>query len=186
MRLFTGLALAPAVLQQAERILEELRPTAEVRWAPLSNLHITLAFIGSWDEARLPDLQAALAGVARCEPIAVSITGFGFFPNPHRPHSFFLAVKREPALEGLVSNIEAALVRPGCAREDRPYTPHVTLARIARENITQLRFQIASMNHLFPLETFETNEFHLYESRPGKSGSVYTKLAAFPFGAGAQ
>ena len=98
MRLFTGLALGPAVLLQAERILEELRPTAEVRWAPLSNLHITLAFIGRWDEARLPDLKAALAGVDLREPIAVSITGFGFFPNPHRPHSFFLAVKREPAL----------------------------------------------------------------------------------------
>ena len=106
--------------------------------------------------------------------------GFGFFPNPHHPHTFFLSVKPEPALTALAHRIESALEGLGYRREERAYTPHITLARIARENITELREQIASMNNQFPLETFAAEEFHLYESRNTGTGSVYTKLATFP------
>jgi len=183
MRLFTGLSLPPTAVASAEAILEELRPTADVRWSPPSNLHITLAFIGSWDEARLTELRRALERVEQPEPIPITISGFGYFPNPHRPHTFFLGVRRENSLAELVRRVEECLTPLGWSGEDREYTPHITLARIARENITQLRLQTASMNNLFPLETYLATEFHLYESRPGKGGSVYTKIATFPFGA---
>lgn len=185
MRLFTGLSLAPQTLQQAENILAELRPTADLRWSPLSNLHITTAFIGKWDEARLKDLKTALSAIPASGPIPISINGFGFFPNPHHPAHLFLAVKPEPALVTLAGAIETALVSLGAPRETRPYYPHVTLARIARENIVQLRFKIASMQNIFPLPAFEATAFHLYESHPTPAGSVYTPLASFPVATGA-
>lgn len=184
MRLFTGLSLSPTALRQADEILTQLRGTAELRWSPLQNLHITTAFIGAWDEARLEELKAALAGLPQPGTIPITIPGFGFFPNPHHPSTLFLAVRPEPALVSLAGAIETALATLGQPREDRPYHPHVTLARIARENIVQLRFQIASMQNIFPLATFEATEFHLYESRPGPAGSIYTILATFPFAAG--
>ncbi len=186
MRLFTGLSLPPQALQQAESILAELRPKADIRWSPLSNLHITTAFIGQWDETRLDDLKTALAAIPPTGPISISIPGFGFFPNPHHPAHLFLAVKPEPELTALATAIETTLVGIGAPREDHPYHPHVTLARIAGENIVQLRFQIASMQNIFPLATFEATEFHLYESRPTPAGSVYSVVATFPLMAGAR
>lgn len=182
MRLFTGLSLAPKAHQQAGNILTELRPSASLRWSPPANLHITTAFIGSWEENRLDGLRTALAGVPNPEPIPVSITGFGYFPNPHHPTHLFLAVRNVPALAALAANTEAALAGLGHPRENRPYHPHVTLARIAGENITQLRFQIASMQNIFPLEVFEATAFHLYESRPAPHGSEYTVIGSFPAG----
>ena len=188
MRLFTGLSLAPKTLQQADNILAELRPAADLRWSPLANLHITTAFVGKWDADSREDLKTALAAIPGPGPIPIAIAGFGFFPNPHHPAHLFLAVKPEPALTALTTlaaSIETALVSLGTPRETRPYHPHVTLARIARENIVQLRFKIASMQNIFPLEVFEATAFHLYESRPTPAGSVYTPLASFPVAEGA-
>lgn len=179
MRLFTGLSLSPTALQQADEILTELRTAADLRWSPLPNLHITTAFIGQWDEGRLEDLKSTLAGLLLPGPIAITLAGFGFFPNPHHPTTLFLAAKPEPALTALAQGMETALATLGQPREDRPYHPHVTLARIARENVVQLRFRIASMQKLFPLATFEATAFHLYESLPDPAGSVYNILATF-------
>ncbi|HXJ41382.1 MAG TPA: RNA 2',3'-cyclic phosphodiesterase [Bryobacteraceae bacterium] len=180
MRLFTGLALDAVPVRRIERILATLRPSAQLKWSPLTNLHLTSAFIGAWPEARLDELREALSQVDAPGPIAITVQGFGFFPNPHHPHSLFLSVKPDPGLTTLAHRIEDALSNLGCRREARAYTPHITLARIARENITELREQIASMNNQFPLETFAAEEFHLYESRSTGTGSVYGKLATFP------
>jgi 2'-5' RNA ligase len=182
MRVFTGLSIPDDTLPQFDAILNQLRPSADVRWSPLSNLHITTAFIGAWEESRLAELRAALSQVAPPPgPVPIHVTGFGFFPNPHRPHTFFLNVKSEPALIAVASDIVNALSTVGYKPEDRPWHPHITLARIARENITQLRFQTAAMNTLFPLAGFAATAFHLYESRPSATGSVYSRLATFPF-----
>jgi 2'-5' RNA ligase len=182
MRVFTGLSIPDDRLPQFEEILDQLRPSADVRWSPPGNLHITTAFIGSWEESRLPELTAALSQVAPpAAPVPIHVTGFGFFPNPHHPHTFFLNVKPEPTLVAIANDIVTALSTVGYKPEDRPWHPHITLARVARENITQLRFQTAAMNTLFPLAGFAANAFHLYESRPSPTGSVYSKLATFPF-----
>ena len=60
MRLFTGIAIAPRVLDNLARVLQELRPLAPLKWSPAENLHITSKFIGAWPEERLAELQAAL------------------------------------------------------------------------------------------------------------------------------
>ena len=73
MRLFTGLSLAPKTLQQAENILAELRPAADLHWSPLANLHITTAFIGKWDADALEDLKTALAAIPGTGPIPIAI-----------------------------------------------------------------------------------------------------------------
>src|SRR5437899_296291 len=130
MRLFTGLAIEALPLRRIERILDTLRPSAQLKWSPPANLHITSAFIGSWPEERLDELREALSQVDAPGPIPITIRGFGFFPNPHHPHSFFLSVKSEPALTTLAHKIEGALTALGGRREERAYTPHITLARI--------------------------------------------------------
>ena len=82
-------------------------------------------------------------------------------------------------LAELAHRIEDALEPLGSAREQRAYTPHITLARIANEDIRSLREHIASMTN-FDFGSFEATDFHLYLSRPGRGGSVYSSLAAFP------
>lgn len=179
MRLFTGLAIAPRVLDNIERLMGELHPLAPLNWTPVANLHITSKFIGEWPEPKLTELERALAEVRPPGTIPITIARFGFFPNPHHPRVLFAGVQAGSALADLARSIDDALVPLGCAREDRPYSPHLTLAKIKNEKIRDLREHIASMTNL-DFGSFEAVDFHLYLSKPGPRGSVYTKLASYP------
>lgn len=179
MRLFTGVALAPGVVDRISALLSELRPTARVNWSPVENLHITLRFIGEWPEERLSGLTAALGTVPVTQPVPIGISQFGFFPNPHHPHSFFAGVHAGPGLAELSATIERSLTPLGLAPEARIYHPHVTLARVKRSrDIRGLREHIAGMTD-YDFGSFDAASFHLYRSAPGTRGSVYTKLATY-------
>ena len=179
MRLFIGIGLAPNVIERLTGTLDELRSAGRINWTPVGNLHITSKFIGEWPEERLHELTAALGSVAAEGPILVAISRFGFFPNPHRPHSFFAGVQAGPRLAELAGEMDEALLPIGCARESRPYQPHVTLGRIKpTHDIRSLREHIAGMT-TFDFGAFEAGSFHLYLSAPGDRGSVYTKLATY-------
>jgi 2'-5' RNA ligase len=179
MRLFTGIAIAPHVLDNLSHVLRELRPLAPLKWSPLENLHITSKFIGAWPEARLGELEGALGNMHFGQAFEIAVAGFGYFPNSHRPRALFAGVQPVAVLAELAGRIEETLQPLGIAREDRPHSPHVTLARMQREKISELREHIAKMTN-FDFGRFQVSEFHLYLSKTGSNGSVYTPLASYP------
>lgn len=178
MRLFTGIALPSHVLDQLARVLKELRPLAPLKWSPLENLHITSKFIGEWPEARLRELALALENLNLTGSFEVTVAGFGYFPNPHNPRTLFAAVQAGPELAELAGRIGQALRPLGVAQENRPYSPHLTLARIKNEDTRKLRDHIAHMTHS-DFGTFQVSEFHLYLSKTGPNGSIYKQLATY-------
>lgn len=178
MRLFTGIAIPPAVLDGLRRVLEELKPLAKLNWSPVENLHITTKFIGAWPEERLEELKSALGRVPFARPMEIAIAKFGYFPNPHHPHSFFAGVHAGPELAELAGRIDEALAPLGVAKEKRPFSPHLTLARIKNQDVRGLRQHIAKMTD-FDFGSFTASAFHLYLSKPGSEGSVYTSLARY-------
>jgi 2'-5' RNA ligase len=184
MRLFTGIAVATHVLDNIERLLGELRPLARLNWTPVENLHITSKFIGEWPEQKLAALERALGQLPAPGNIHIAVARFGFFPNPHHPRVLFAGVQAGSALGDLAKSIDEALLPLGCAREERPYSPHLTLAKINQaeikdENFRDLREHIASMTNP-DFGSFEAVDFHLYLSQPGPRGSVYSRLASYP------
>jgi 2'-5' RNA ligase len=168
MRLFTGISLAPNVVDRLSALLEELKPTADLKWSPISNLHITCKFIGAWQEDRLAELKAALDTVRAAGPIPITISGCGFFSN-----SFFAGVQAGPALAELASTIDQSLLPLGCPPETRAFHPHVTLARFKRSG------DLPALRENVDFGSFTAREFHLYLSEPTPRGSVYTKLATY-------
>ena len=183
MRLFTGIAIGAEVLDALEQAMRELRPLAPLNWSPVENLHITSKFIGEWPEQRLGEMTQALEAVRTPAAFAVKIARFGYLPNPHKPRMLFAGVQSGPELGDLVRLTEDALAPLGVAREERAYTPHVTLARIGNKPSGALRQHIANMKNA-DFGTFQVAEFHLYLStrRPDGSGSAYRALATFPLG----
>jgi 2'-5' RNA ligase len=177
MRIFTGIDIPRAINDRLEMAVSSLRPIAAIRWSPLANLHITTKFIGAWAEERLEELKQALAGVPMPNNLKVEVIGFDFFPNPHHPRVFFASV-RAPGLRTLHAAIESALEPLGCARDDRTFSPHLTLARIGREDVSDLCRRVAKLKEL-DFGNFTAAAFHLYLSQPTPSGSVYTSLASF-------
>jgi len=180
MRLFTGLDLPAEVVRNLDALLAQLRPLAPIKWSPPANLHITTRFIGEWPAERLPDLRAALGGIPRHPPISIHIRKLGFFPNPHSPRTFWAGVEAAPDLAALAAETDHALEPLGLQPEKgRPFSPHLTLARIKGPVDLQALREIVAALPSPDFGGFSADRFFLYHSRPGPAGSVYTKLAEF-------
>jgi 2'-5' RNA ligase len=179
MRLFTGLDLPADILGNLEELLRRLKPAARIHWSPPANLHVTTKFIGEWPEARLGELKAALAGLPARDAIRVRIRQVGFFPNPHSPRVFWCGIEA-PGLPELAADTDSATAKLGIPRENRPFSPHLTLARIKeRVELQPLREAIAALASQ-EFGSFQAASFYLYQSTLRRTGSVYTKLAEFP------
>ncbi len=181
MRLFTAIDLPPDVIAALTGLIDRLRPAARINWSPAANLHITTKFVGEWPKERLDELSAALAALPAREPIPIEVRGLGFFPNPHSPRVFWAAVHAGPELAALARLTEQALEPLGIAAEHRPFSPHLTLARIKEPlPLQSLRQAIAALPQT-DFGAFTAERFHLYLSELNPRGSVYTKLSDYPF-----
>jgi 2'-5' RNA ligase len=104
----------------------------------------------------------------------------GWFPNARAPKIFWVGVKADGGLAELARRTDETVARLGVPPEKRPFSPHLTLARI-REQVPMARLQEAMV--ALPSEDFgefTASRFHLFLSQPAASGSVYSKLAEFP------
>lgn len=177
MRLFIALDIPAEIRTRLTEYMERARALApEARWARVEGLHVTLKFIGHVDDAVVEQIKAALASI-KAAPFDVKFTGVGFFPNPNAARVFWAGVDGGDHLSRLASTIDGALEKLGFPRENKPYHPHLTLARTSSRPLRELRPLLAG-----PLPQFGTmtaREFFLYQSQPQKGGSKYTKLERF-------
>ena len=180
MRLFTAIDLPDEIMGNLIALLDRLKPTVRIKLSPPSNLHITTKFIGEWPEDRLPELNKVLGALPTRSPFPIHLRNVGFHPNPHSPRVFFVGIEAPPELAALARDIDRALAAIGVAPEQRPYTPHMTLARIKEPvPLQKLRQTIAELPPL-DFGGFQADRFYLYQSRLQPAGSVYTRLSEFP------
>ena len=179
MRLFTALDLPPDLVRKLEDFPLRLPPAPDIHWSPAANLHITTKFIGEWPESRLAELKRVLAAMPPAPPVPVRIRRVAFFPIAPAPRVFVCGVEA-PGLPELAAATGAAAASLGIPAETRPYSPHLTLARIrGQAHVQALGVAIAALASL-EIGRFEARSFFLYQSVLQSSGSVYTKLAEFP------
>jgi 2'-5' RNA ligase len=181
MRLFTAIDLPAETLLRLERLLSALRPEALIKWSPLDNLHITTKFIGEWPESRINDLDAALAGLTARDAFEVELRNIGWFPNERSPRVLWAGVHAGPALRQLMTDTEQRLMTLGIAKDEKPATPHLTLARI--KTPVPLRNLRLKVEELQPAEIgkFSARNFNLFRSDPGSNASIYRRLRDYRF-----
>lgn len=183
MRLFTGIALPDGAARRLDELVRRLRPSGpKLRWPPVENLHITTKFIGEWPEDRLAELREALRGLTARPAFEIRLRGLGWFPNPHNPRVFWVGIQAPEALASLARDTGAVCARLGIAAEERPFSPHLTLARIKPPaEVAPLRRAVAALEEN-EFGAFSAQSFHLYLSEPGPGGSIYTSLEEYPLG----
>src|SRR6266852_3063736 len=129
MRIFIGIDLDTEVRSRIERFLEGVEGFApDARWARPESLHITLKFIGEQTPQKVEDVTQRL-GQIEGSAFEIHCTGYGFFPTAKAPRVFWGGIESGSQLAELAGKIEAAVAALGIPREDRPYSPHLTLAR---------------------------------------------------------
>ncbi|MFQ5777362.1 MAG: RNA 2',3'-cyclic phosphodiesterase [Terriglobia bacterium] len=182
MRLFVALDLPPAVREVLRDLIARLqRSSADVRWMRAEGIHLTLKFIGETPPEQLGRVQEALRAVRSPQAVELEFRGLGFFPHERRPRVFWMGVRASDNLFELAGQVEAALEPLGIAREQRSYTPHLTLGRFkSPARLARLQDEIAHLNDT-EFGRARTREFALYQSKLLPGGAHYTQLERFAF-----
>ena len=149
-----------------------------MKWVRPENIHLSLKFLGEVEEAREPELRSALKRAAgpgaEARPLTIQITGFGVFPDYHRPHVLWAGVTPQPGLELLQHGVEQAFAPLGFPTEARAFRPHVTLARASRDAKPR---EFAGLEELLSGldfdETVSVDEVDLMQSTLKPEGPVY-------------
>ncbi len=158
--------------------LAALRDDAlKARWTAPGQFHLTLRFLGEMDEESLPGLEAALTQV-REPAFSLQGRGLGVFPSLRRPGVLFAAIDPAPTLETLQARVEAAVRALGVEAEQKPFHPHVTLARLKGESFRKVRAFLQA-HRAFVLDPFDVAQFHLYASILRPEGSLHRRLRSF-------
>jgi RNA 2',3'-cyclic 3'-phosphodiesterase len=175
MRLFAAIDIADGVRENLRGLIDHLRPSARLSWSRVDTLHITTKFIGEWPETKLDEMKRALAAVKAAGSIDIAIRGIGWFPNAQNPRVLWAGVEADDKLAQLAQATEAAVEALGVEKEDRAYSPHLTLARIrGRVPLDKLRGAIDALPSM-EFGSFRASAFCLYLSAAGR----YTRLAEF-------
>lgn len=137
MRLFVALVPPPDVLDELEEAVRPYRDDVpELRWTRRELIHVTLTFLGEFDDRRLDRLLPRLErAVQRHERMTLSLAGAGAFPGTgaHARVLWTGLFGDRRALARLAASTTAAGRRAGMPHDKhRGFRPHLTLARSRR------------------------------------------------------
>jgi 2'-5' RNA ligase len=160
-----------------------------VQWTRPESLHVTLKFLGEIEETQVDRIRTALTeALNECERFTVDVDGVGTFPDARAPRVIWAGLKAtdgEHPLIRLAAVVEQALVPLGFPTEKRPFSPHLTLARVkdgGRAAAQALRASdlISMTRTTGQIGTLAVEEVVLMRSDLRPTGSVYTRLFDVP------
>lgn len=174
-RLFVAVDLPEAVKATLAGLPRDL-PGA--RWVGAEELHLTLRFIGEVDQRTFLAVKEALAAV-RFSAFPLTLCRVGHFPPRKIPRVLWVGMDQSEPLAGLQQQVELALVDAAIPPDDRPFSPHITLARFKETTSSAVGiFEKAHADFVCP--SFEVTEFILYSSVLTPKGAIHTKEAIYP------
>ena len=156
---------------------------AKIKWVRNMQIHLTLKFLGYTPDTSVKGLKSVIASViARYETFNLTISDTGCFPSPTRPRVLWLGVNGETnQLVSMVDELEKVLDVEGFPKADRPFVPHITLARIRypqkyTPNISPY------LQSSYDQIALPVNRVQFFSSELLPDGAVHTLLGTFPLG----
>ncbi len=175
------IAVTIPVNPRLREVLAELRGLGSVVRVVLPDrLHITLKFLGSIPRHCCDDIGKVLQEVCGSEPaVELELRGLGAFPHARRPSVIWAGVKPGEPLVRMAAGLEEWLETLGFTREDRPFRPHLTLARIRHRPPRELA-ELLDRSAEVTYGSAVVSKVTLFESILEPGGAVHRPLIQQP------
>ncbi len=192
LRTFIAIELDESLRLALGRIQGKFRReiAGSVKWTAPEGIHLTLKFLGDTASSRIPDIETALrTACAGFAPFEFSVEGRGCFPNFRRPRVIWVAVRdRGQVLARLQTAVEKHVAPLGWPTEERGFSPHLTLGRVAKGARPAEEAAVGQVVEKTIVEQIGTQQVagvSLIRSELRPTGAVYTTLLTVPLeGAG--
>jgi 2'-5' RNA ligase len=184
-RAFLAIELPAEILREIALIQGHLKKDVQgmIRWVRPEGIHLTLKFFGDISEADIATISRVMANqVNGLKPFSLDVRTVGVFPDMKRPRVIWLGIGGDVApLIQFQQSLDHALHLHGYAKEERPFKPHLTLARIKEHKGFCGLEKITKKEGHDTAGCFAASELVLFRSRLTPQGANYMKLAGFPF-----
>lgn len=171
---FIGIKLPRQAAETLHNACGSLNLKNHKKYTPPADMHITLLFIGGIPNGDIEKLSKALANISHA-PFDLKTSGVRTFGNPATPRIVYAAVEENRLLDQLHSKIKQAVQPFGINLDDRPFTPHITLAAKWAGGTPLDADAVPAIDSI----EFHVSEFALFEIRPA-SRPKYAPLGVYP------
>jgi 2'-5' RNA ligase len=178
---------------EAKKGLASLRRELErdehrfVKWVDPKGVHLTLKFLGNIPSRRVTEITEAIEKAAQgLSPFLLEISGLGAFPSLKQPRVVWVGVGGElDKVSTLQQNVDSALAALGIAREERPFVPHLTVARVREGASASERGRFGELGGSVAFEgryRIDVEAVRLMRSQLTPAGAIYTCLSVVNLG----
>jgi 2'-5' RNA ligase len=188
-RSFVAIELSEEARRGLARLRRELERNEHrfVKWVDPAGIHLTLKFLGNIPYERVAETTEALRRAAQgILPFHLEISGLGAFPSLRQARVLWVGVRGEmDKLSRLQQNTDSALATLGFAKEERPFVPHLTLARIREGTSPPERKSFGELVGSAMFEdrySIEVEAVRLMRSQLTPAGAIYTCLSVVGLG----
>ena len=186
-RSFIAIEIPEEIKKELASVRDELKKylgkASKVSWARAETTHLTIKFLGDVPEEKIRATEDALRLSTRgIKALTVSVAGIGCFPNLENPRVLFAGTLGSEELKNLHAAIEGSLYAIGFKKDEKPFKPHLTIARIKSpiegkklsKAIKELKTDIKA--------DFIADSVILFKSELSSKGAVHTPIAKINLG----
>jgi RNA 2',3'-cyclic 3'-phosphodiesterase len=185
-RTFIAVDLANGVKDRLVAIQEKLGQSgAGVKWVARQNLHLTLLFLGEVEQLDVVQICREVKARSRKHgQFTLEVAGLGAFPNSRRPKILWAGLADGvDELRRLHADLEEGLLELGCyRREDREYSPHLTLGRLSHEERTEEWGSVLARHADWQGGSSPVDEVLVMSSEMRRDGPEYAVMGRAPLG----
>lgn len=189
-RTFIALEMKEAGQRHLEAVIQRVaRGLPGVRWVDPAGIHLTLAFLGELTDERLTDaMQAAESAARHARSFAYRFARLGIFGSPRQPRVIWMGID-EPSGELLRLHraLNKELEQRGFEVETRPFSPHLTLARVKApltpyEQQSLQSILTGKQQGIVSSQEYQVRYVNVMKSELSRAGARYTCLQACALG----
>jgi 2'-5' RNA ligase len=158
--------------------LQEAVPEVKASWIRDANLHLTLKFLGDTPQTSVADFSAAAArAVAAVAPFSIRLEQTGVFPKQGQPRVLWIGINDSSGKLGeLHTQLEDEAMKEGFEKDDRPFRPHLTIARLRQPHHAGALATAHKQMEFSPLEV-PASELLVIRSELSSAGSRYSVIS---------
>jgi 2'-5' RNA ligase len=176
MRLFIAVT-PPAEIR--DLVVKTYSEIERARWVRKEQLHVTLRFLGELEEEAAATVRAALRAITS-PALSLAIKQAGTFGRPARV--LWCGLDPKEPISALAAEIDRVVVQAGLTEADKPFAPHLTVARFKNSPPVMIRAWL-ERHREFETPAFPVEEFTLYQSKLSASGAEHSPLEIYRLGA---
>ncbi|RLL47715.1 RNA 2',3'-cyclic phosphodiesterase [Oceanobacillus piezotolerans] len=140
------------------------------QWYNKKDFHITLKFLGEVDDNKLKALRMELEKLSLLKAFSIVVGEIGTFGNPKSPRVIWAGVEKNKNLMQLAEKVEEYATKVGFPKENRPYSPHITLAKkwIGEKGKNDINWLEEAKEKYKETNLLRVQQVNLYQIHPGK------------------